>query len=172
MSRQLRGAAVFAATVAVVNRVVALFERLSGEGRWVMRIIERRVGDVVVLDFVGAVAGGKAAGVVEQAVRRHRLACTATVIVNLARVRSVDLAGINALVESYRAMREAGVELRLAAVSRRIHDLLVITRLLTVFDTFDTVEEAIDGPIAAATRVPEPALSPWPLGMLKRVLGA
>jgi len=163
---------VFAATVAVVNHVAALFERLPGEGRCVMRIMERRVGDMAVFDLVGAVAGRNAADVIEQAVRRHRLACTATVIVNLARVRSVDLAGINALVESYRAMREAGGEMRLAAVSHRIDDLLVITRLLTVFDTFDTVEEAIEGPIAAATNVAEPALAPWPFGMLKRVLSA
>lgn len=136
-----------------------------------MRIVERRVGRVVVLDLVGPLAGRHAALVVEQAVRRHRLACTPTVIANLARVRSADLAGVDALVESYRAMREAGGEMRLAAVSRRIHDLLVITRLLTVFDTFDSVEEAIEGAIAAATRVAEAArLSSWPLGMLKRVL--
>ena len=108
-----------------------------------MRISERQVGGVVVLHLVGPLTGRKAAGAVEEAVRRHGRAGTLTLVANLARVRSVDLAGLGALVEGYNVMREAGGEMRLASLTKRIHDLVVITRLLTVFDTFDSVEQAI-----------------------------
>jgi anti-sigma B factor antagonist len=136
-----------------------------------MRISEREVGDVVVLDLVGPLYGWQAAGTVEETVRRHSRAGTRTIVVNLARVRSMDCGGLGALVDGYNAMREAGGEMRLASVTKRISDLLVITRLLTVFDTFDTVEQAIEGPIptfaAAGERTPVSAMS---LGMIHRFL--
>ena len=110
-----------------------------------MRITERHVGEVVVLDLVGPLAGWKAAGLVKETVRRHGQAGRHTVVANLARVRSVDLAGLGALVDGYSTMRQGGGEMRLASLTKRIHDLVVITRLLTVFNTFDSVEQAIEG---------------------------
>jgi anti-sigma B factor antagonist len=79
----------------------------------------------------------------EEAIRRHAREGTPAVVVNLADVPSVDLVGLGALVDGYRTMRIAGGELTLANLTTRIHALIVITRLLTVFQTFDTVEEAI-----------------------------
>lgn len=117
-----------------------------------MRIIERRIGDVAVLDLVGPLAGWVAARAMEEAVRRHRQAGTHTVVANFRRVPSVDLAGLGALVDGYSAMREAGGEMRLADLSR-IDDLVVMTRLLTVFDTFDSVERAVEGPIPVSSGV-------------------
>jgi anti-sigma B factor antagonist len=117
-----------------------------------MTINERRIGDVVVLDFVGPLSGWQAAGVVEDTVRRHGREGVHTVVANLAQVPTVDCGGLGALVDAYKAMRESGGEMRLAGVTRRIHDLLVITRLLTVFDTFDSVEQAIEGAIPAFVR--------------------
>lgn len=136
-----------------------------------MRISERRVGDVVVLDLVGALAGWKAAGLVKETVHRHGRAGRHTVVANLARVRSVDLAGLGALVDGYRTMREEGGEMRLASLTTRIYDLVVITRLLTVFNTFDSVEQAIEGAIPACTGFDKPVgCSPISLGMIHRFL--
>ena len=136
-----------------------------------MRISERQVGDVVVLDLVGPLYGWQGAGVVEEAVRRHGRAGAHTVVVNLERVRSMDCGGLGALVDGYNAMREAGGEMRLAAVSGRISQLLVITRLVTVFDTFDSVEQAVEGPMpayaGAGKAAPEAAMS---IGMVHRFL--
>ena len=117
-----------------------------------MRIIERRVGNVAVLDLVGPLTGWMAARAMEEAVRRHRQAGTHTVVANFGRVPAVDLAGLGALVDGYSAMREAGGEMRLAGLTR-IHDLVVMTRLLTVFDTFESVERAVEGPISAGSAV-------------------
>src|ERR671927_14704 len=105
-----------------------------------MRINERQCGSVTVLDLSGAISGRDAASAIDAAVRRHMRNGTRRLVANLANVPAIDLGGLGALVEAWRAMREAGGVLSLASVTRRIHDLIVITRLLTVFDTFDTVE--------------------------------
>ena len=117
-----------------------------------MRITERRVGDVAVLDLAGPLTGWMAARAMEEALRRHRQAGTHTVVANFRQVPSVDPAGLGALVDGYSAMREAGGEMRLAGLTR-IHDLVVMTRLLTVFDTFESVERAVEGPIPACSAV-------------------
>jgi len=120
-----------------------------------MRISERQVGDVVVLDLSGPLYGWEAAGAMEDTIRRYCRSGTQTIVVNLARVRSMDCGGLGALVDGFNTMRAAGGEMRLAAVTKRINDLLVITRLLTVFDTFDSVEQAIEGPMPEYCGVPE-----------------
>ena len=136
-----------------------------------MTISERQVGDIVVLDLAGPLYGWQAAGVMEDTIRRHCRSGTQTIVVNLARVRSIDCGGLGALVDAYNTMRDAGGEMRLASVTRRINDLLVITRLVTVFDTFHSVEEAIDRPMPAYCGVPEAGqLSPRSLGTIHAFL--
>jgi anti-sigma B factor antagonist len=136
-----------------------------------MRISERQIGNVVVVDLVGSLVGPNPAGAVENAIRRHGRTGTRTVVVNLARVRSMDLTGLSALVDGYRTLREAGGEVRLAALTQRIHDLVVITRLVTVFDTFDSVEQAVQGAIPASAPVATPvSMSEASLGMIGRFL--
>jgi anti-sigma B factor antagonist len=110
-------------------------------------ISERLVEHAAVLDVAGPMTGHKAAGMIDAAVRRHARAGTPILVANLGRVPSVDLAGLGALVDAYITMRQAGSAFRLACVASRIHDLVVITRLLTVIDTFDSVEEALGGAI-------------------------
>ena len=136
-----------------------------------MNIMERQMGDVVVLDIAGPIAGDTAPAVIEEAVHRHSQAGRTIVVVNLGDVRTVDLAGLSSLVEGYRTMRRAGGVMRLACVTRRIHDLLVITRLLTLFDAYDSVEEAIGA--AAPTQSGAPARAPMSvmsLGTIQRFL--
>jgi anti-sigma B factor antagonist len=136
-----------------------------------MKISERRFGDAVVLDLVGPLAGAKAVALIDSAVRRHSRSGRPVVVANLGRVPLVDLAGLGALVEAYRMMREAGGVLRLAAITKRIHDLVVITRLLTVFDTFDSVEEAVGVRVPAPAGLAETAqLSMMSLGRIRRFL--
>jgi anti-sigma B factor antagonist len=108
-----------------------------------MRIGERQFGDVVVLDISGPIAGANAVGMIDAALQRSRAAGRRNIVANLSKVPSVDLIGLEGLVGACRTMRKAGGELSLAGITNRIHDLLVITRLLTVFDTFDSIEEAV-----------------------------
>jgi anti-sigma B factor antagonist len=134
-----------------------------------MTISERRVGSAVVLDISGPLAGPDEARKIESTVRRHGRNGVRTLIANLGGVPSVDLGGLGALVEGSRVMRELGGALRLVRITRRIHDLIVITRLLTVFDTFDSVEDAVAG-MTGESRELAPALSPATLGVINRFL--
>jgi anti-anti-sigma factor len=134
-----------------------------------MRIKQRRVGDVVVLDLAGPLTGWTAGRAIEEAVRGQRQAGTHTVVVNFQQVPSVDLAGLGALIDGYGGMREAGGEMRLAGLTR-IQDLVVMTRLLTMFDTFESVERAIEGPIPAFRTVDaSPRLFASARGMFHRL---
>src|SRR5688500_4801445 len=99
-----------------------------------MRIGERQFGDVVVLDISGPIAGANAVEMIDEALQRSRAAGRRTIVANLSNVPSVDLTGLEGLVGACRTMRKAGGELSLAGITNRIHDLIVITRLLTVFD--------------------------------------
>ena len=121
-----------------------------------MRITERQVGDATVLDVRGALVGHKSAEMFDETVRRLCRGGSTEIVGNLARVPAVDLVGLGALVAAHRAVREAKGVLKLAAITRRIHDLVVITRLLTVFDTYDSVEEAAGREPRAADRSPAP----------------
>jgi anti-sigma B factor antagonist len=133
-----------------------------------MRISERQVGDAAVLDLAGRIAGRKV-DEIGAAVSRHVQAGTRLVVANLSGVPSVDLAGLGALVEAQRAARAAGCDLRLAGVNHRIHDLVILTRLVTVFDTFDSVDAAAGGAVPSYEGVTaqNPAMS---LGRVERFL--
>jgi anti-anti-sigma factor len=122
---------------------------VSNPGR-IMNVTERRFEHAVVLDLTGPMTGRNAAGGLDAAVRRHARAGTPLLVANLGRVPSVDLAGLGALVDAHITMRHAGGAFRLACVTERIRDLVVITRLLTVMDAFDSVEEAVAGTIPTA----------------------
>ena len=109
-----------------------------------MNISERAIGDVVVVDVSGKVTladGGdtilkdKLRSLVQQGKRK--------LLLNLADVAYVDSAGLGAMVQSYTTVTNQGGALKLVNMTKRIHDLLAITKLLTVFDTFDNEAEAV-----------------------------
>ena len=108
-----------------------------------MQIEERRVGSVIVLDAKGKLTLGdgdvllkdKIHSLVHQGHRR--------VVLNLGDVSYVDSAGIGEIVGSYTTLSRAGGSLKLLNLTKRIHDLLAITKLLTVFETFTTEDDAV-----------------------------
>jgi anti-sigma B factor antagonist len=134
-----------------------------------MTIKERQIGLVVVLDLQGPLAGRDSAEAVLTAVKRCARQGARAVVANLAGVASIDLSGLGALLDASQAMRSADGSLTLTGVTRRINDLLVITRLLTVFDTYDTVEDAAAA-ITGITRQPEEVTSAATLGSVTRFL--
>jgi anti-anti-sigma factor len=131
-----------------------------------MSINERRFEHAVVLDLTGPISGRETAGMIDAAVRRHARSGTRLLVANLGRVPRVDLGGLGALVDAHITMRRASGAFRLACVTRRIHVLVVISRLMTVIDMFDSVEEAVDDAVPAesgraeAGRLSTSALAP------------
>jgi anti-sigma B factor antagonist len=65
------------------------------------------------------------------------------ILVNMASVTHVDSAGLGELVSAYTTVARAGGSMKLVNLTRRLTDLLTITKLLTVFDTFDSEQDAL-----------------------------
>jgi anti-sigma B factor antagonist len=135
-----------------------------------MRITERQCGDAVVLDLHGPIAGPKAAAMLEAAVRRHCGDGVRSVVADLSGVPAVDLAGLGALLDAHMAVRRASGAFKLACITKRIDDLIVITRLLTIFETYDSVEEAVGGAFPVYAGVQSPRFPLLSLGTIHRIL--
>src|SRR5262249_3012336 len=125
-----------------------------------MQLSERRIGDGVIVDVSGKITLGdggdqslkdKSRSLVQQG---H-----AKLLLNLGDVSYVDSAGLGEIVQSYATVNKNGGSLKLLHVTKRIQDLLSITKLLTVFETFDDEAEATASFSAPAQGV----------GMLQRV---
>jgi len=108
-----------------------------------MKIGERTIGDVRILDFSGKIALGEGTMAVRNAVRGLLQNGTKNIVLNLADVSSVDSAGVGELMSAYTTVVNAGGKLMLLNLTKRIEDLLAITKLLTLFDTYDSEAEAI-----------------------------
>jgi len=109
-----------------------------------MTISERTIGDVVVVDVSGKITlgdGGDA--ILKDKLRSLVQQGQKKLLLNLADVAYVDSAGLGAIVQSYTTVTNQGGALKLVNTTKRIKDLLAITKLLTVFDTFDNEAEAV-----------------------------
>jgi len=109
-----------------------------------MQISERTNGDVVVVDVSGKITlgdGGDAA--LKEKMRSLVQSGHKKLLLNLGDVAYVDSAGLGEIVQAYATVNKNGGTLKLLNVTKRIKDLLSITKLLTVFDTFDNENEAV-----------------------------
>jgi anti-sigma B factor antagonist len=92
------------------------------------------VGDVAVIDFSGKITLGEGSAVVRKMVRELVEAGRKKILLDLSDVDYIDSSGIGEMVAAYTAVRSANGELKLVHLTRRVHDILQITRLFTVFD--------------------------------------
>ena len=115
-----------------------------------MQIQERAVGDVVVLDLKGKVTMGDGDELLREAVNRLTEKGRKKIVLNLAEVPYVDSVGLGEIVRTYTTVSRQGGSLKLLNLTKRITDLLSITKLLTVFETFDSENEAVQSFSASA----------------------
>jgi anti-sigma B factor antagonist len=115
-----------------------------------MQIAERAVGDVVVLDVKGRITLGDGDEVLKDKVNSVVGKGQKKILLNLADVPYVDSAGLGEIVRTYTTVSLQGGSLKLLNLTKRISDLLAITKLLTVFETFDSEPEAIKSFSASA----------------------
>ena len=108
-----------------------------------MQIEERTVGDVVVLDLKGRITLGEGDQLLKDKVNSLVNQGRKRIILNLAGVPYIDSAGLGEIVRTYTTVSRQGGQLKLVNLTKRITDLLMITKLLTVFETFDTEPEAL-----------------------------
>ena len=108
-----------------------------------LNIRERQAGDITVLDMDGRITIGEGSVSLRSAIRRLLEEGKKNILLNLAGVSYIDSSGIGELVSSYTAINKEGGQLKLLSLTEKLRDLLTITKLLTVFDAYDTEAEAL-----------------------------
>jgi anti-sigma B factor antagonist len=107
-----------------------------------MQISEKTVKDVVVLSIRGKILMGEDIAIkkkIDELVEKGQN----KVVVDLAEVPYIDSSGLGELIRCFTTVKRAGGSLKLANLTQKIVDLLTITKLVTVFDYFDSVDEAV-----------------------------
>jgi anti-sigma B factor antagonist len=115
-----------------------------------MQIEERTVGDVVMLDLKGKITLGEGDELLKDKVNSLVNQGHKKIVLNLADVPYIDSAGLGEVVRTYTTVSRQGGSLKLLNLTKRITDLLSITKLLTVFETFDSENEAVQSFSASA----------------------
>lgn len=108
-----------------------------------LNMTERQAGDVTILDLSGKITIGEGSVQLREAVRKLLDDGKKKILLNLGDVAYVDSSGIGELVSSYTTTNNNGGQLKLLNLTKKIQDLLMITKLLTVFETFDNEEAAL-----------------------------
>jgi anti-sigma B factor antagonist len=108
-----------------------------------LTISERTIGNVTVLDLSGKITIGEGSVQLRETVRGLLERGAKNILINLGGVDYVDSSGIGELVSCFTTTKNQGGQLKLLNLTKKIKDLLMITKLLTVFDTYDDEGEAI-----------------------------
>ena len=108
-----------------------------------IKIEERLIGHVTVLDIVGRLTIDQGAQHIKDKINSLLSQERTHIVLNLQNVPYIDSGGLGQLMASYGSVRKAGGALKLLNVNSRNHDLLSITRLVTVFESFDSETDAV-----------------------------
>jgi anti-sigma B factor antagonist len=106
-------------------------------------ITTREVSHVTIVDIHGRITLGDETGKLRDAVRQLIAADKKKIVLNLEKVDYIDSSGVGELVSSYTAVKNAGGELKLLSLSKKVHDVLYVTKLYTVFDIKDDEFSAV-----------------------------
>ena len=108
-----------------------------------MKIEERALENVVVLDLKGKLTIGEGDALLKETIQKLMEKGHNNLLLNLEGVPYVDSAGWGEIVRTYTTVSRQGGSLKLLNLTKRITDLLAITKLLTVFDTFESEADAV-----------------------------
>jgi anti-sigma B factor antagonist len=108
-----------------------------------MKVTTRQVDGVTILDLSGRITLGEGSVQLRDAIRDLLSKGSKLILLNLADVNYIDSSGIGELVSAYTTVRNQGGELKLLNLTKKVHDLLQITKLYTVFDVKDDEATAI-----------------------------
>ncbi|MFN0085481.1 MAG: STAS domain-containing protein [Blastocatellia bacterium] len=109
-----------------------------------LEIRERSAGEVVILEMAGKITIGEGSVQLREAVSRLRDGNQNKIVLNLGGVTYVDSSGIGELVSSYTTTKNTGGRLKLLNLPKKIKDLLMITKLLTVFEIYEDEQAALE----------------------------
>jgi anti-sigma B factor antagonist len=108
-----------------------------------MKASVRQVDSVTVIDISGRITLGETSVQLRELVRDQLAKGNKNILVNLGDVSYIDSSGIGELVSAYTAVTNQGGQLKLLNLTKKVHDLLQITKLYTVFDIYDDEAKAV-----------------------------
>jgi len=108
-----------------------------------MKSSTRQVDGITIIDLSGRITLGEGSSVLRDLVRQTVAKGNKKILLNLGDVTYIDSSGIGELVSAFTSVRNAGGELKLLNLTKKVHDLLQITKLYTVFDVKDDEAAAI-----------------------------
>ena len=110
-----------------------------------VKLSTRQVGDVTVMDVAGRITLGEGSSAMRDALRDLVSKNQKKILLNLGEVSNIDSSGIGELVSGFTTVTNNGGQLRLLNLTKRVKDLLQITKLYTVFDVKDDEAAAVKG---------------------------
>jgi anti-sigma B factor antagonist len=108
-----------------------------------MKVATRQVDGVTILDLSGRITLGEGSVTLRDSVQDLLAKGSKHILLNLGEVNYIDSSGIGELVSAFTSVRNAGGELKLLKLTKKVHDLLQITKLYTVFDIYDDEAKAV-----------------------------
>jgi len=108
-----------------------------------LKATNRDIGPVTVVDISGRITLGEGSAMLRGMVRQLLDHGRKKIILNLGDVQYIDSSGIGELVSSFTAVKKEGGELKLLNLTKKVHDLLLITKLFTVFDVHNDEHKAV-----------------------------
>jgi anti-sigma B factor antagonist len=108
-----------------------------------MKLTTRDVSGVTIVDLSGKITLGEGGMTLREEVRKLLADGSKKIVLNLGDVNYIDSSGLGELVSAYTAVKNAGGELKLLNLTSKVRDLLVITKLVTVFDVKDDEASAV-----------------------------
>ena len=108
-----------------------------------LQIVEKEIDGVSVLDFRGRITLGEESNQVGMKIKEMLGKGKSQIVLNLGEVSHIDSSGLGALVWGFASAQNQGVTLKLANLTKIFHDLLYITKVVTIFDTYGSVDDAM-----------------------------
>ncbi len=108
-----------------------------------MKVSSRQVDGVTIVDLSGRITLGEGSVVLRDTIRELVAKGRKEILLNLGDVTYIDSSGIGELVSAFTTIRNQGGELKLLNLTKKVHDLLQITKLYTVFDISDDEAAAV-----------------------------
>lgn len=109
-----------------------------------MSIQEKQIGSVTVVTVRGNLMGGKGTQAVHEKIKGHIEDGSKMIVVDLSRIKWLNSQGLGMLMACLTTIRNNGGDLKIAGAAERVQNVFMVTKLVRVFETYDTVREAIE----------------------------
>jgi len=108
-----------------------------------MKIEKRKIGSVTIFDLKGKILFGDGIDELRQSINNAIKDKEKQLVLNFAEVPYLDSTGLGEVVRSYTTLKKEGGTVKIANLSNKVKDLMMVTKLITVFETFESENEAV-----------------------------